>query len=82
MKAVTEMGPLGRGVDVLPLGDGATGRDARRGAPTGIPSPLPALRPEDYYFDRSLMVFSEAYHLRRGYCCGNNCRHCPYLIVK
>ena len=24
------------------------------------------------------MVFTEAAHLRRGVCCGNQCRHCPY----
>lgn len=34
----------------------------------------------DYYFDeKGLMVFTAAYHLKRGYCCGNDCRHCPYL---
>lgn len=33
----------------------------------------------DYYFDTNgLMVFTEAYHLKRGTCCGNGCRHCPY----
>jgi hypothetical protein len=24
------------------------------------------------------VVWTEAYHLKRGYCCGNGCRHCPY----
>lgn len=24
------------------------------------------------------MVMTEAYHLKRGYCCKNKCRHCPY----
>lgn len=38
----------------------------------------PKLRPGDFYFDNGLMVFTAAYHLRRGYCCGNGCRHCPY----
>ena len=34
---------------------------------------------EDYYFNEAgLMVFTEAYHLKRGYCCGNKCKHCPY----
>ena len=34
---------------------------------------------EDYYFnEQGLMVFTKAYHLKRGYCCGNKCRHCPY----
>jgi hypothetical protein len=32
-----------------------------------------------YYFnDAGLMVFTETYHIERGYCCGNGCRHCPY----
>jgi hypothetical protein len=41
----------------------------------------PTAPPEagDYYFDANgLMVFTAAYHLRRGYCCGSACRHCPY----
>ena len=33
---------------------------------------------EDYYWDGPLMVFTAEYHLKRGYCCGSNCRHCPY----
>jgi hypothetical protein len=37
-----------------------------------------ALRPEDFYWDGPYMVFTEAYHLRRGYCCNSGCRHCPY----
>jgi hypothetical protein len=34
----------------------------------------------DYYFDAStgLLVFTSVYLSRRGYCCGNGCRHCPY----
>jgi len=40
----------------------------------------PALKvlPGDFYFDGGLMVFTEAYHLRRGYCCDSGCRHCPF----
>ncbi|NOS68629.1 MAG: hypothetical protein HOP33_01695 [Verrucomicrobia bacterium] len=35
----------------------------------------------DYYFEPDgLMVFTAAYHLRRGCCCENDCRHCPYHI--
>lgn len=37
-----------------------------------------SLRPEDFYMEGPYMVFTEAYHLRRGYCCNSNCRHCPY----
>lgn len=36
------------------------------------------LEPEDYYFEGPLMVFTAAYHLKRGSCCGSGCRHCPY----
>ena len=33
----------------------------------------------DYYLnEEGLMVFTAQYHLRRGYCCGNGCKHCPY----
>jgi hypothetical protein len=33
---------------------------------------------EDFYFENGLMVLTERYLLKRGYCCGNGCRHCPY----
>jgi hypothetical protein len=36
------------------------------------------LAPEDYYFEGETIVFTAAYHVRRGYCCGSGCRHCPY----
>ena len=31
-----------------------------------------------YYMDSGNLVFTEAYHLARGRCCGSACRHCPY----
>jgi len=34
---------------------------------------------EDFYFnEQGLMVLTEKFHLARGYCCGNGCKHCPY----
>jgi hypothetical protein len=34
---------------------------------------------EDFYFNEDgLMVLTRKYHLERGFCCGNGCRHCPY----
>jgi Family of unknown function (DUF5522) len=36
------------------------------------------LCPEDFYYEGPYMVFTAAYHLKRGYCCNSNCRHCPY----
>jgi hypothetical protein len=34
--------------------------------------------PEDFYLEGPYMVFTAAYHLKRGYCCNSDCRHCPY----
>jgi len=31
-----------------------------------------------YYLENGKVVFTERFHLDRGYCCGNKCRHCPY----
>jgi protein-disulfide isomerase len=36
------------------------------------------MEPGDFYFEGGLMVLTAQYHLRRGSCCGNGCRHCPY----
>ena len=33
---------------------------------------------EDYYMDHGLMVLTARYHLRRGYCCDQGCRHSPF----
>ena len=31
-----------------------------------------------YYNEQGYMVLTEAYLLRRGHCCGNGCKHCPF----
>lgn len=33
---------------------------------------------EDFYYEDGLMVLTEAYLRRRGFCCDCGCRHCPY----
>jgi len=34
---------------------------------------------EDYYInDHGKKVFTETYHLRRGFCCSSGCKHCPF----
>jgi hypothetical protein len=33
---------------------------------------------EDFYWEGPYMVFTEAWHRKRGYCCGSACRHCPW----
>ncbi len=46
--------------------------------PAAAPRPSAPLAAEDYYYDGPYLVFTEAYHRKRGYCCGSGCRHCPY----
>ena len=43
--------------------------------PESMPTPL---EPEDFYYENGLMVFTAAYHLKRGSCCNSGCRHCPF----
>jgi hypothetical protein len=38
----------------------------------------PLVEGEDYYFENGLMVLTARFLLRRGYCCEQGCRHCPY----
>jgi hypothetical protein len=33
----------------------------------------------DYYLEENKFVLTETYLLKRGFCCNNNCRHCPYI---
>ena len=41
------------------------------------------LDPEDFYLsEQGYIVFTEKYHLKRGYCCQNGCKHCPYGFNK
>ena len=40
---------------------------------------IPELEEGDYYWSpEGYRVFTEKYHLKRGYCCESGCRHCPY----
>tara|TARA_Y100001978_G_scaffold130551_1_gene116714 strand:- start:902 stop:1084 length:183 start_codon:yes stop_codon:yes gene_type:complete len=37
------------------------------------------LNKQDYYISQDgYIVFTEKYHLKRGHCCKNHCKHCPY----
>lgn len=31
-----------------------------------------------FYTENDRVVFTEQFHIQRGHCCGNGCRHCPY----
>jgi hypothetical protein len=50
-----------------------------------MPAPSKPLTPgpgDFYYTPEGYMVFTEQYHRRRGFCCGNGCRHCPWRVKK
>ena len=37
---------------------------------------------EDFYYnEQGYIVLTARYHLERGNCCGNGCKHCPYNFV-
>jgi len=37
------------------------------------------LNPDEYYVSpEGYIIFTETYLLKRGYCCKNGCKHCPY----
>jgi len=36
----------------------------------------------DYYLENGNYVFKAWFHLKRGHCCTNGCRHCPYGFKK
>lgn len=31
-----------------------------------------------YYMEGERVIFTSLFHLERGQCCGNGCRHCAY----
>jgi hypothetical protein len=36
------------------------------------------LFPSSFYIEDGKYVFTKEFHLSRGHCCGNFCRHCAY----
>ena len=42
-------------------------------------SKIADLKKDEYYYAKEgYIIFTEKYHLKRGYCCNNTCKHCPY----
>jgi len=39
---------------------------------------VPLVEGLDFYFENGLMVLTRRYLMNRGFCCENQCRHCPY----
>ena len=38
----------------------------------------PLMEGLDYYMEKGYFVLTEHFLRKRGHCCGNRCRHCPY----
>lgn len=37
------------------------------------------LDPSEFYLSpEGYIIFTEKYHLKRGYCCKNGCKNCPF----
>ena len=34
----------------------------------------------DYIIEDGMLVFTREFHLKRGFCCKNGCKNCPYSI--
>ncbi len=49
----------------------------KKNTPSSTKPPKPKAG-EDYYFENGFLVMTATYLLKRGYCCGSGCRHCPY----
>ena len=54
------------------------GNAPQAAAVSEAPRAAETLQPDEFYYDGPYLVFTETYHLRRGYCCNSDCRHCPY----
>ncbi|HXE07547.1 MAG TPA: DUF5522 domain-containing protein [Acidobacteriaceae bacterium] len=59
-------------------GDSANKQATAEQRPTESRIVPTSLEAEDFYYENGLMVFTAAYHLKRGYCCNSGCRHCPF----
>ena len=46
--------------------------------PDDAPPPVEPAEP-DFTVEQGYVVFTAAFHRRRGQCCGSGCRHCPFF---
>jgi hypothetical protein len=53
-------------------------RTMARDRETTAPDRQPASAEPDFFIENGLLVYTATYHLKRGFCCGSGCRHCPY----
>lgn len=49
----------------------------------GMPKTPEALQPGIHYtIENGLLVFTELYHVMKGYCCRNGCKNCAYGFLR
>ncbi len=56
--------------------------NGKKGSEKSVEQVPPLIPGEDFYIENGRYVFTEHYHLKRGYCCNSGCRHCPYRNKK
>jgi hypothetical protein len=79
--ALPAISPTSEGSDCFcPACLGEVSAHKAKGEPAGMgeASVGPLMEGEDYYREGSAIVSTATYLLRRGFCCRNGCRHCPY----
>lgn len=59
-----------------------TPQNAKDSLAKDLPKTNKLMEEIDYYIEDGNYVFKPWFHLKRGSCCGNNCRHCPYKLNK
>ena len=35
----------------------------------------------DYYVENGVVVMTAHFHMQRGFCCGKDCKECPFIPV-
>lgn len=55
-----------------------TPKTALKNKAISLPKTEKLIEDIDYYIENDNYVFKTWFHLKRGSCCGNACRHCPY----
>ncbi|MFM8440369.1 MAG: DUF5522 domain-containing protein [Acidobacteriota bacterium] len=52
--------------------------ETQKSVPSSTYAREPLVEGLDFYYDNGLMVLTARFLRRRGNCCSNDCRHCPY----
>lgn len=55
-----------------------TPENAKENKAKDLPKTTHFIENIDYYMEDGKYIFTKWFHLKRGSCCGNGCRHCPY----